>query len=392
MPLAVDDLRADTPGVAHVFHLNNAGAALQPRPVLDAVRRHLDLEAQIGGYEAAEQAAPATAAVYESIARLIAARPHEIAIVDHATRAWDSVVHAFPFRAGDRVLTARAEYASNAIALLQLRRRHEIEIVLIDDDEHGQIDLDQLDAELARGAAMVSLTHVPTNGGLVNPAAQVGERCRAHGTFFMLDACQSAGQLPLDVEELGCDALSATGRKYLRGPRGTGLLYVREPWIDRLEPPMLDLHSATWTAADRYEARDDARRFEAWECSHALRLGLGAAAEYAAAVGPADAWDRLRDLAARLREQLAALPGVEVHDKGRVRGGIVTFTVAGQPAATVHAELRGAGINTSVTTPDHSQLDGRGLPPTVRASVHYYNTDDEVARLVDVVSSLVPAG
>lgn len=388
MRIPIDRLRADTPGTDHVAHLNNAGAALPPRVVTETVIVHLEREGQIGGYEAAAEAAERADAVYDSIAALIGARSHEVAVVENATRAWDMAVYGFPFRPGDRVLTGRSEYASNAIALLQLQRRHDLDIVLIDDDEHGQIDVDALDAELVRGAAMVAMTHVPTNGGLVNPAAEVGARCRAHDTCFVLDACQSAGQLPLDVGELGCDVLSATGRKYLRGPRGTGFLYVAEPWIGRIEPPLLDLHAAEWTAPDDFEIRGDARRFENWESNHAGRLGLGAAIDYALGVGVDVGWSRLQALAARLRDDLRALAAVTVHDKGAVQGGIVTFTVEGHDALAVQAALHDAGVNTSVTTPSHSHFDGRDLPATVRASAHYYNTDDELDRLVEVVAGL----
>lgn len=384
----VDRVRADTPGVDHVAHLNNAGAALPPRVVTETVVAHLQREATIGGYEAAAEAAERTAAVYDSIARLLGAGPHEIGVVENATRAWDMAVYGFPFRLGDRVLTGRSEYASNAIALLQLQRRHQLDIVLIDDDDHGQIDLDALEEELARGAAMVALTHVPTNGGLVNPAAEVGARCRAHDVCLVLDACQSAGQVPLDVDALGCDVLSATGRKYLRGPRGTGFLYVREPWIGWIEPPLLDLHAADWTAPDRFEIRSDARRFENWESSHAGRLGLGAAVDYALEIGVDAGWSRVQALAARLRAQLEGLVGVTVHDKGGVQGGIVTFTVEGQDSVAVHDALQGRGVNTSVTNSGHSHFDGRDLPALVRASVHYYNTEDELDRLLDVVASV----
>lgn len=384
----VDRVRADTPGVEHVAHLNNAGAALHPRVVTDTIVAHLEREATIGGYEAAAEAAERTAAVYDSIARLVGTRPHEIAVVENATRAWDMAVYGFPFRLGDRVLTGRSEYASNAIALLQLQRRHELEIVLIEDDAHGQIDVNALEAELAKGAAMVALTHVPTNGGLVNPAAAVGALCRAHDVCFVLDACQSAGQLPLDVTELGCDVLSATGRKYLRGPRGTGFLHVREAWIERIEPPLLDLHAAEWTAPDRFEIRADARRFETWESSHAARLGLGAAVDHALGVGVDAGWSRLQALAARLRTQLEDVTGVTVHDKGEVQGGIVTFSVDGHDSKQVQRVLHASGVNTSVTTPSHSHFDGRDLPALVRASTHYYNTGDELDRLIDVIASI----
>ena len=388
MTVDVDAVRADTPGIRTVAHLNNAGAALPPRVVTETVVRHLELEATIGGYEAAADTADEHDAVYRSVADLLGASPPEIALVENATRAWDMAVYGFPFEPGDRVVTARSEYASNAIALLQLQRRHDLEIVLVDDDEHGQIDLAALETELARGAAMVALTHVPTGGGLVNPAAEVGARCRDADVCFVLDACQSAGQLTLDVDALGCDVLSATGRKFLRGPRGTGFLYVRGDWIERLDPPLLDLHAAEWTSPTTYEVRDDARRFESWESSHADRLGLGAAIDYALAVGIESGWDRLHALAGRLRQQLSAIDGVTVHDKGAVKGGIVTFSVDGHDSVDVKDRLSAAGVNTSTTTASHGHFDGRDLPALVRASVHYYNTEDELDRLVDFVSPL----
>ncbi len=384
----VETARRDTPGVANVVHFNNAGAALPPQVVVDTVIDHVRREAEVGGYEAAAEVAMRLDDVYESIARLIGATAGEIAVVENATRAWDMAVYGYPFRAGDRVLTARAEYASNVIALLQLQRRHGIEIVLIDDDEHGQISLDHLQTELAVGAAMVALTHAPTNGGLINPVAAVGELCRDHGVFYVLDACQAVGQIPIDVTAIGCDVLSATSRKYLRGPRGVGLLYVGQRALERLEPPFLDLHAATWTDDDSYEIRPGAKRFENWETNVAAKLGLGAAVDYALGLGVQNTWPRIEALADTLRTQLASVDGVDVHDKGLTRGGIVTFTVDGRSAEQVKATLSSAGINTSVSLPEYARYDmpQRGLPALVRASVHYYNTEAEIDHLLHVLS------
>ena len=386
---AIRSLRSDTPGVEAVTHLNNAGSALPPSVVVDTQIRHLRREAEIGGYEAATEAADEISVVYDSVADLIGARPDQIALAENATRAWDTAVYGYPFRSGDRVITGRSEYASNAIALLQLRRRHGIEIVVVDDDEHGQISLDRLDEEVTRGAAMVALTHVPTNSGLVNPAEAVGEICRSRDVFFVLDACQSVGQMPIDVTRIGCDVLSATGRKYLRGPRGTGFLYVSDRGLETIDPPFLDLHSATWTGPDTYDVAASARRFETFEASYAARLGLGAAVDYARSVGLEPALRRIQRLAEALRTALSGVDGIDVHDKGTVRCGIVTFTSRDSTASDVRASLAGLGINVSVSPAEFAQYDlpDRGLSALVRASLHYYNTESELERLVTALAT-----
>jgi cysteine desulfurase/selenocysteine lyase len=382
--------RAETPGCERLIHFDNAGAALQPTVVRDTVARHLQREADLGGYAAADAASDAIEGVYGAAARLLGCSAAEIAVVENATRAWDMVFYAVDWRPGDRILTGRAEYASNVIAMLQVARRHEVEVVVVDDDGHGQVDVAALEAALDDRVRMIAITHVPTSGGLVNPAEAIGALARDSGVLFLLDACQSAGQLALDVDELRCDALTATGRKFLRGPRGTGLLYVRDRWIEQLEPPLLDLHAATWTSPTTYVIRDDARRFENWECNVAAKLGLGAAIEYALGWGVEAIAERVSGLAGRLRAQLGEVRGVDVHDRGERQCGIVTFTVDGAPAADVEAHLRRAGVNTSVSRRESAQLDlpARGLSEVVRASPHYYNTEEEIDRFAVHIRSV----
>jgi selenocysteine lyase/cysteine desulfurase len=385
--LDVERARRDTPGVAKVAHLNNAGAALPPVQVTDAVIAHLRREADMGGYEAASAAADQVERTYSAIAELIGARPDEVAVVENATRAWDMAFYGMTFARGDRILTARAEYASNVIAFLQVARRSGAVVEVIDDDESGQVSVSDLRRRLGNGngsVRVVAITHVPTQGGLVNPAEEIGAATREAGVPFLLDACQSVGQMPVDVGRIGCDILTATGRKFLRGPRGTGFLYVRRELIDQLEPPFLDLHAATWTAPDRYEVRPDARRFENWETNYAAKIGLGVAVDYALSWGLKAIEDRVTALADRLRERLAAVDGVAVHDQGVRRCGIVTFTVEGIDAADVQLRLQEHGVNVSVSLVEYARLDlpHRGLPDLVRASVHYYNTDDELDRLI----------
>lgn len=382
--------RRDTPAVTHVAHFNNAGAALMPAPVVEAQIGHLRLEAALGGYEAADAAGESHAAVYDSIARLINCRRDEIALAENATVAWDMAFYALRFAAGDRILTARAEYASNYIAFLQVARRTGCVIDVVPSDDSGAIDLGALERMIDGRVKLIAITHVPTNGGLVNPAAEVGRIARRHGILYLLDACQSVGQMPIDVAALGCDLLSATGRKYLRGPRGCGFLYVRGAILDRLEPPLLDLHAASWVAPDRYELRPDARRFENWESNIAAHLGFGAAVDYALGWGLAEIEARVVALAEDLRGRLRDIHGVTVTDLGRRRCGIVTFTMADRPAAEVVARLRRDRINTVASSPRSTLLDAtaRRLPDVVRASVHYYNSEDEVARLASLISAL----
>jgi len=378
----IEQARADTPGVENYVHFNNAGSAMPPNVVLETTVDHLRREAAIGGYEASAEAQLRLDAVYESLATLINARADQIAVIENATRAWDMAVYGYPFSAGDRVVTGRSEYVSNVVALLQLQERHGIEIVLIDDDPTGQIDLAALEMELAKGAAMVALTHIPTSGGLVNPAVAVGELCKAHDVFYVLDACQSVGQVPVDVAEIHCDVLSSTGRKYLRGPRGTGFLWTNERALERIVPPFLDLHAASWTTDDAYQVRGDARRFENWETYYAGKLGLGAAVDYLLDLGVDQTTTRIGDLGAVLRTRLGDIAGVTLHDKGTNKGGIVTFAVDGVDALAVEASLREAQINTSTSTASHARFDlaARGLAAVVRASVHYYNTSEEIER------------
>jgi selenocysteine lyase/cysteine desulfurase len=389
MAIDVDAVRRQTRGVLSVVHLNHAGSSLVSRPVMDAVVGHLRREEEIGGYEAAEEAADRLEGVYSSVARLIGAGPNEIALAENGSRAWAMAVYSFPFVPRSRLLIGHTEYAGNVIALRQLARRNDLQIVVLDDDPHGQVDVAHLQRELERGnVAMVALTHVPMANGLVNPAAEVGRRCRAAGVLFVLDACQSVGQMPLDVQALGCDVLAGTGRKFLRGPRGTAFLYVRASVLERLEPAMLDGHSAVPAGAEGFEVRGDARRFESWETSAAGRLGLGRAVDYALALGLDVVQERVVGLAEQLRCALAAVPAVTVHDRGINRCGIVTFSVKGNDARNIRTWLADRRINVSVAPAPSTQVDsvltgtGQGPDMVVRASVHYYNTETEIQRLV----------
>ena len=374
--------RRQTPGCASgLIHFNNAGASLPPACVTDTVIAHLQREAEVGGYRALAEAADGIEGVYGAVARLLGAAPGEIALMESATRAWDAAFTAFAFAPGDRIITARAEYASNMISLLHAARRRGVAIDLVPDDASGQLDVAALADLIGPRTRLIALTHAPTDSGLINPAAAVGRVAQAAGVPFLLDACQSVGQMAVDVTAIGCTMLTATGRKFLRAPRGTGFLYVRQDWQDRLDPPTLDLRAATWTGAGAYAIRPDARRFETWEASAALRLGLGAAVDHALGWGLDAIRARIDSLAQTLRCRLAER-GAVVADRGAMLSGIVTFTTA-EPPAALAARLEAMDINVSVSAPGWARFDG--APPRVRASVHYYNTEDEIERMVGAV-------
>ncbi|MCB1247028.1 MAG: aminotransferase class V-fold PLP-dependent enzyme [Acidimicrobiia bacterium] len=386
-------LRADTPGVHHVIHLNNAGAALMPRPVIEAVVDHIELEGRIGGYEAADAASKTVADAYEASAELLGVDPREIAIVESATVAWDRIVYSLDFREGDRILTTTSEYGSNWAAYLQLADRRGVEVVMVPDDQSGDIDIAALEALVDERTRLISINHVPTNGGLVNPAAAVGVVARRAGVPFLLDACQSVGHLPLDLRSIGCTFATWTSRKFLRGPRGVGGAFVASEALDTFEPVFADNHSTTVTDM-RYRFRNDARRLESWERSYANLVGYRTAVRYALDVGVEAIWCRVRELAAMTREGLRGIEGVTVLDRGTVQGAIVTFTIDGRYPVEVQELLGEAGINASHSTINSAPFDMRmrGLDGLVRIAVHAYNTEDEIDRFLTEVRVISAVG
>ena len=386
----VNALRALTPGCGHRIHLNNAGAGLLAQPTIDTMAAHLQLEAEIGGYEAADAKQAEIAGVYSTLAELVNGSADEIALFDNATHAWNAAFYSIPLGPGDRILTGRAEYGSNVLAYLQVAQRTGAEVVVVPNDEYGQLDVAELAGLVDERTRVIGVSHVPTSGGLVNPAARIGRIAQDAGVPFLLDATQSAGQFPLDVETLGCDLLTGTGRKFLRGPRGTGFLWARSSLLERLDPFVIEIESATWDGKRGFTWAPGARRFASWEHSVLNVLGLGSAVRQALDLGLDVIGDRSRTLGARLRAQLEALPDVTAHDLGEVRCAIVTITVDGIPADEVKAALARAGINVTTTTPNHTQFDTeeRGLPSLVRLSPHYYNTEPELDRAVETVAAL----
>ena len=382
--------RAETPGAERRVHLNNAGAALMPHPVIQAVQAHLERESEIGGYEAADVAEGEIEAAYASVAALIGADVRNVAFAENATAATAQALSSFDSEPGDAVLTSNADYVSYQLMLLSLARRRGVRVLRAADLPEGGVDPDSVRRLLReRRPKLVLLAWVPTNSGLVQDVEAVGRICQEADVPFILDACQAVGQLPVDVRAVPCDFLTATSRKFLRGPRGMGFLYVSDRALEAGRYPLaLDLRGGTWTAPDRFELAPTARRFENWEFAYALVLGLGAAARYAQEVGVERTSARAAELAAYARERLGALPGARVLDRGRKRCAIATFAFSGTDAHELAGVLRTSGVNTSVAARSSAlvDMDAKGVQAALRVSPHYYNTREEVDRLAEAVT------
>ncbi|MFT5506926.1 MAG: cysteine desulfurase/selenocysteine lyase [Gammaproteobacteria bacterium] len=389
MPIDIDRVRNETPACVNLIHFNNAGDSLSPQPVIQAITDHLHLEARIGGYEAEDAARGTLDQFYRATAELIGSKEGEIAYIENATRAWDMAFYSIPLERGDEILTHESEYASNFLAYIQQARRHGLKIRVVPSDKFGQIDVEALESMINPRSRLISINHIPTQSGLVNPADKVGAIARKHGLFYLLDACQSVGQMPVDVESIQCDLLSATGRKFLRGPRGTGFLYVRDSILEQLDPPFIDLHSAKWIDKDNFKFIDGTKRFENWESYVAGRIGLTRAIEYALDIGLENIQDRINHLSSSLRSSLSSIPGVTVRDPGEQQCAIVTFDKADEAAADMVNRLRQKNINISFTTGASARLDKRFSDSGInfaRASVHYFNTDEEIVHFCSVVA------
>ncbi len=385
-------IRNETPGAAGRVHLDNAGSSLMPSPVIAAQMDHLKREAEIGGYLAAEEAGVRLEKVYGSVARLIGARSDEIAIMPSATDAWDHAFYSLAqdMEAGDRILTSQTEYRANFVAYLHVKKRRGIQITVIDHDEAGSIDLAALQDAIDSSVKLIALSHVPSSAGHILAAQKVGEIARAAKIPFLLDACQSVGQLHVDVGEIGCDILSATARKFLRGARGMGFLYFRQGLLARTDPVMMTNQGAEWVSPDRYEKRRDARVFEAWERNVAGQLALGAAVDYALDIGIKNIEARVRLLANLLRRGLSQIPDVRIADLGEDLSGIVTFEMRKNAPGEIKAVLEQNGIAGQVAVAEHTLLDmtKRGFNQLVRLSPHYYNTEEEIDRTLNVLNSM----
>ena len=388
----IEKIRAETPGINFSTHLNACGSSLMPRSVVDAITEHTKLEALMGGYEAEATKIDELSKIYNIVAEHIGASSYEIALMENSTVAWSHAFYALPLNPGSKILTSEAEYAANYVAFLQRAKRDNLTIDIIPSDKSGTLDVNALDSMVDEEVGLIAISWIPTNGGLVNPAEKVGHVAKKYNIPYLLDACQTAGQMSIDVKKIGCDFLSATGRKFLRGPRGTGFLYIKDKWLNTIEPAMIDHFGAPWIGKNVYELREDARRFETWENSYALRAGLGEAITYAEDIGIDLIHERIQLLAKLNRKLLSEVKKVQLRDIGTEQCGIISFSIEDkkQPKKIVN-QMSEAGFAIGLVDPESTLIDSekRNLPTLLRMSPHYYNTEKEIEKAVKQISLLL---
>jgi len=389
---AVEALRAQTPGTQHITHFNHAGSSLPSTATLEAIREHLWREATQGPMEAGVTARQQTEQARTLAARLLNAQPSEIAVTTGNSSAWGGAFAALgTWQPGDRILVARHEWGGNLATMRLTAQRASASIETIPSDDSGAVDPQALEAMLDERVRLIALTWMPANGGLINPAAAIGQIARRHGIAYFIDGAQSVGQLPVDVQQIGCDVLTTVGRKALRGPRGTGLLYVRQDFLPQLTPAFVDTHSAPLDASGEPILRADAARLEPSELAPALRCGLANALQEALDIGLDHIRARIDTIAQTLRAELVQIDGVTVLDQGRERSGLVAFNLAGHEPAAVQRALAAQGISIGSNGVAYTPLDmtARGLDTIARASVSYLTTEAEIDRLLEHLRALV---
>jgi selenocysteine lyase/cysteine desulfurase len=390
----IELVRQQTPACLDLVHFNNAGCSLMPLQVQEKVFSYLKQEQEKGGYETALARRDELSAMYQSIAAMLNCNEDEVAYCESNTKGWQQFFYSLRLTAGDNIITTRVDYGSNMVAYIQAAKRTGVEIRYIGTDELGDLDLASLERNIDARTRLVSISHIPTGNGLVNPAQAVGRIANQANIPYLLDACQSAGQLQLDVGKIGCTALTATGRKYMRGPRGTGFCFIARAYFENAEPMILEQQGVRLIDESNYQLADSARRFENFEGHFGGKIGLKAAVDYAGSIGLQAIEKRVFAIARSCRRKLSSITGVTIHDSGRIQCGIVSFSVKGWRPEDTRQALNARGINTWVCTGPGSLVDyqSRGLESTSRASLHYFNTEQEIDTLCGEVEELVRSG
>lgn len=389
MEFPVTRLRAETPGCQSVIHFGNAGCSLHPQPVLDAVTRYIQEEAIYGGYEYAAMRAADIADFYAAGAVMLNCHERNIAFVNSSTDGFARALSAIPFAAGDVILTTLTDYISSQIHFLSLEKRYGVKIVHAKNADTGETDLDDLEACIKKyNPVLVSVTHVPNNSGMIQPVEAIGALCKQYDIWYFVDACQSAGQLPLDTQKIACDFLSFATRKFMRGPRGGGLLYVSDAALDAgLEPLYIDMRGAEWTSPNAYTPVADAKRFEYTEQSYAILIGSAVAMRYYVATGPENIAARNKYLSDYLCKHLQEFSHIHLLDRGKNKSAIHSLISDRTPPQEFRDILFTHKIQVNAAPRKFALIDfiDKKVDGAVRIAPHYYNTTQEIDAMIEVM-------
>lgn len=386
-----DKIRQDIKGLSDgKIFLNNAGSSLMPQVVLDSMINYLHQEEQFGGYEVANRNAELLEQFYDETAKLINCKSSNIAFATSATDAYAKALSSIVFKERDVIITTVDDYISNQIVFISLQKKLNVKVIRTKNLSDNELDLEDLEHLIKEHRPkLVAVTHIPTNSGLIQNVESVGKICRQYDVLYLVDACQSVGQLEVDVEKIGCDFLTATGRKFMRGPRGTGFLYVSDKVLEQnYAPLLLDMRGANWSEFDDYELFKTAKRFEHWEISYASLLGLMEATKYANAVGMQEIENYNRKLSEKLRQNLKN-NGFNVWDWGNNLSSIVTFSGPDGDLENIQKVLKENNVFFSVTYKNSALIDftNKNINGIVRLSPHYFNTVDEIEKVSEILKN-----
>ncbi len=379
-----------------LVYFDNAATTQKPRVVLEAIQRyyeHDNANVHRGIHELSSRATAAFEGARDRVAAFINAPGREEIIFTRGTTESLNLVAATwgveNVKEGDTILLTEMEHHSNIVPWQILAKRTGARLKYIPvTGADGRLDLDQLDT-LLEGAKVLSFTHISNALGTINPLAEICAKARAAGVMTVVDAAQSAGHLPLDVQALGCDFLALSGHK-LCGPTGIGVLFARSELQEAMPPYQGGGEMISKVGFFETEYNVPPHKFEAGTPNIAGAAGLHAALDYVDALGRENIHAHDTELANYAREQLSEFDGIRIFGPAEDRGGLVSFVLKDVHAldlATM-ADQQGVAIRVGhhCTQPLHDKL---GVPATARASFYFYNTHDEVDRFIEVLQKVI---
>lgn len=353
-------------------YFNHGGCSFITTSTLDAVVKQLRHEQEMGNAVADLMSSADRSSVYKLAAQTVGANEEDVALTDSHTTGWAKSLQTISLNAGDVILTNRSEWGGNLSSLQKLAHLHGSSVVVMPTTAYGSVCLKSLAALMSKSVKLISVSWIGSNGGHVEPVAEIGELAQAHGVPYFLDASQVVGQMPVNVQHIGCDVLTAPGRKWLRGPKGTGFMYLRPEFLEKCQ------ETAQADSAADSSTPLTAKYFEVSSASVPLQMGLLAALAQLEQVGVETIQKQILTRSQYLWERLQGIPGVNCICPVAPQHGLVSFNVVGHPATAVRQKLMGIGIEVAANLATFTPLDmhERQLDAVVRASPHACTTID----------------